>query len=129
MKYEVTIRDTVRVVTIEAEGARYRLSWTETSADGVEVAETHVDDLLRPSAEAFHMLIDDASCDPRFSHKPGSAVVSYCGALIRDRNGNPFGTLCHFDVLRCEPNPSELVFLDEVAPRIFGWIERHVDAP
>ncbi len=61
MKYEVTIRETTRVVTIEPEGACYRLTWTETDLDGEESVESHLVDLLRPSPEAFHMLIDDGS--------------------------------------------------------------------
>ncbi len=64
----------------------------------------------------------DAREDPRFAWKPGSPVVSYCGALLRDESGRPYGTLCHFDALRCEPNLTELDQLDQVAPLIFRWL-------
>ena len=64
----------------------------------------------------------DAPEDPRFAWKPGSPVVSYCGALMRDESGRPYGTLCHFDALRCEPNVTELEQLELVAPLIFRWL-------
>ncbi|MEO5821222.1 MAG: hypothetical protein ABIT71_12025 [Vicinamibacteraceae bacterium] len=64
----------------------------------------------------------DAREDPRFAWKPGSPVVSYCGALMRDESGRPYGTLCHFDALRCEPNMTELEQLEKVAPLIFRWL-------
>lgn len=79
MKYEITIRDTVRVVTIEPEGARYRVSWSEPGADGVGVEETHLVDLLRPSAEAFQMLIDDASWEAGCVASPDGYLVDVVG--------------------------------------------------
>ena len=64
----------------------------------------------------------DAREDGRFAWKSGSAVVSYCGALMRDESGRPYGTVCHFDLLRCEPNVTELEQLEVVAPLIFRWL-------
>jgi hypothetical protein len=65
----------------------------------------------------------DARDDPRFAWKSGSMVVSYCGVLLRDdESGLPFGTLCHFDALRCEPNATELEQLEQVAPLIYRWL-------
>lgn len=66
----------------------------------------------------------DAGADPRFAWKPGSGVVSYCGALLRDaETGLPYGSLCHFDLLRCEPNATELAQLEQVAPLIQRWLK------
>lgn len=70
------------------------------------------------------MMFADARDDPRFEWKPGSPVVSYCGALLRDAQGEPFGTLCHFDVHRCEPNLADLEVLDTVGPLVYGWLSR-----
>ena len=68
------------------------------------------------------LLFADAREDPHVAWKPGSPVVSYCGALMRDESGRPYGTLCHFDALRCEPNVSELKQLEAVAPFIYRWL-------
>lgn len=72
MKYEITVGGTTRLVTIEPEAApgpfTHRLSWSETGADGVVREETHLVNVLRPSPEAFHLLIDgeswEAGCTP-----------------------------------------------------------------
>jgi biotin carboxyl carrier protein len=48
-------------VTIEVEGAMHRVSWSEAGADGALIEESHLVDLLRPSPEAFQMLIDGES--------------------------------------------------------------------
>jgi len=61
MKYEITIREVTRLVTVEVEGAMHRVSWSETGEDGALIEETHLVDLLRPSPEAFQMLIDGQS--------------------------------------------------------------------
>lgn len=57
----------------------------------------------------------DASSDPRVSHV-GTPVVSYCGVQLRDGDGEPLGTLCHFDLKPCEPRTSDLPFLEMLAP-------------
>lgn len=45
-----------------------------------------------------------------------TAVVSYCGVQLRDGDGVPFGTLCHFDLKPCEARTSDLEFLAMLAP-------------
>lgn len=70
----------------------------------------------------------DAREDPQVAWKAGSAVVSYCGALLRDESGRPYGTLCHFDLLRCEPNVTELEQLEQVAPLIYRWLTARATA-
>ena len=62
----------------------------------------------------------DARTDGRFAHKSGSSVVSYCGALIRDEAGRPFGTLCHYDVRACQASGTELALLEAVAPFVMA---------
>lgn len=49
--------------------------------------------------------------EPRFPWMHDNAVVCYSGALIRDDAGEPFGTLCHFDVQRCESSSSDVELL------------------
>jgi len=69
------------------------------------------------------LVFADAREDARFTWKSGSPVVAYCGALLRDESGRPYGTVCHFDLERCEPNVSELERLDEVTPLIYRWLQ------
>ena len=43
-------------------------------------------------------VIEDAHCDSRLDGHPArEAVRSYIAVLLRDRLGQPWGTLCHFD--------------------------------
>lgn len=42
-------------------------------------------------------------------------VVSYCGVLVRDRKGKPYGTLCHYDVQRCQERTTDLPLLEAAA--------------
>jgi len=61
----------------------------------------------------------DASADGRFPYLPGSPVVCYSGVLISSPEGVPYGTLCHFDILRCEPRTSDIPLLKAAAPLIY----------
>ena len=40
----------------------------------------------------------DIKTDKNIAIKSGSPVISYCGALIMDSSGKPYGTLCHYDI-------------------------------
>lgn len=66
----------------------------------------------------------DASDDPRLAHKPDSPVVSYGGVLIHDEDGAAFGTLCHFDVKRCEAPFHDVDLLQAAAPMLFARLRR-----
>ncbi len=57
----------------------------------------------------------DARVDPRIEPKVNTPVVSYCGTLIRDAHGMPFGTLCHYDMLPCEQRTSDVPLLEAAA--------------
>jgi protein-S-isoprenylcysteine O-methyltransferase Ste14 len=48
-----------------------------------------------------HLAFTDARTDSPVPYKSASSVISYCGVLISDREGNPFGALCHFDTKPC----------------------------
>jgi len=70
------------------------------------------------------MMFSDAKNDPRFAHKPGSPVVCYCGVLLVDERGEPFGTLCHFDVKPCQAPTNDMPLLRAAAPQILRAIRR-----
>lgn len=63
--------------------------------------------------------VADARLDPRTAQRAtATPVVSYSGVLLRDADGQPFGTLCHFDLKPCEPRTSDLALLNAVAPAL-----------
>jgi hypothetical protein len=66
--------------------------------------------------------IKDAETDNRVKGKIITPVVSYCGALMKDAEGNPFGTVCHFDMKRCEEPISHFPLLEEATTLLFHHI-------
>lgn len=53
-----------------------------------------------------------------------NAVRSYCGVLLSDAAGEPFGTLCHFDTKPCGAASQELELLSSLAPLIVPEVSR-----
>ncbi|MBA2322289.1 MAG: hypothetical protein H0V89_14185 [Deltaproteobacteria bacterium] len=72
------------------------------------------------SGEALE--IADAARETRFPVLPVTPVISYCGALIRDQHGEPYGTLCHYDMLPCEQRTSDIPLLEAATPLIYARI-------
>jgi hypothetical protein len=68
------------------------------------------------------LAVTDGRSDERFPWMMDNAVVCYCGALIRDDEGEAYGTLCHFDLQRCEPPGSELSVLRAAAPFVYAHL-------
>lgn len=62
---------------------------------------------------------EEAARDERLSAHPAREdVISYMGVLLRDEQGHPFGTFCHFD-LRPQPVPhTDIAVLEHIAPLI-----------
>jgi len=52
-----------------------------------------------------------------------SPVVSYCGVLLVRANGEPYGSLCHFDLKRCQRPLTEMPFLELAAPKFMAALE------
>lgn len=50
-------------------------------------------------------------------------VVSYCGVLLVRANGEPFGSLCHFDTARCQQPMTEMPYLEALAPEVVAQLE------
>lgn len=65
----------------------------------------------------------DAKGDGRCRYLPGSPVVSYSGVLISNPAGVPYGTLCHYDLRRCETRTSDIPLLQAAAPLIYESLE------
>lgn len=68
--------------------------------------------------EGGPLLVEDGSTDPRVPWMAKSEVVSYCGALIRDEAGEPWGALCHFDTSRCDAKTSDMPLIFAAAALI-----------
>lgn len=65
----------------------------------------------------------DSKTDGRFSYLPGSPVVCYSGVLISSPQGEPYGTLCHYDVRHCETRTSDLPLLKAAVPFIYEALD------
>ena len=56
------------------------------------------------SVSGGHFATDDARADSRLLHHPLArhVVQSYCGVTILDKEGQPWGSLCHWDTRPCD---------------------------
>ncbi|MDB5858187.1 MAG: hypothetical protein JWQ76_1876 [Ramlibacter sp.] len=66
------------------------------------------------------LVVEDGAIDIRFPHLQGSPVLSYCGALIRDEQGNKYGALCHYDVQPCQAKASDLPLMVAATSPLYG---------
>ncbi len=55
-------------------------------------------------------------------YRASEHVVCYCGVLLRDPTGQPFGSICHFDHKRCQPRISDLPLLRLAGPLLYAAI-------
>ena len=66
----------------------------------------------------------DTRVDPRLVGHPARArVLSYCGVLLRDIEGKPRGTLCHFDLLPCDVPINELPLMEAAASIVLETVQ------
>ncbi|MCC3158780.1 hypothetical protein LJ737_16165 [Hymenobacter sp. 15J16-1T3B] len=63
--------------------------------------------------------INDAATDERVRGVVETPVVSYCGVLIRDAAGRAFGTLCHYDMQRCQERTSDVPLLEAAGQLLY----------
>lgn len=73
-------------------------------------------------SQGLTLEVTDGPSDARFPWMATNAVMSYCGALILADAGTPFGTVCHFDLNRCEAASNEFPLLMGAAPLIHQWL-------
>jgi hypothetical protein len=60
----------------------------------------------------------DATVDPQ-AQGVDTPVISYCGVLIRDAQGQAYGTLCHYDMHRCQQRTTDLPLLEAAAQLLY----------
>jgi hypothetical protein len=68
--------------------------------------------------------INDATTDPRVKDIINTPVVSYCGVLIRDSEGKPFGSLCHYDMQRCQERTTDLPLLEAASRLLYQQLNK-----
>ncbi|WP_026464290.1 hypothetical protein [Adhaeribacter aquaticus] len=64
----------------------------------------------------------DVNLDERVRGKVNTTVISYCGVLIEDAAGNPFGSLCHFDMKSCQERVTDLPLLQAASSILYRQI-------
>lgn len=69
--------------------------------------------------QAAPLEILDATTDGRVIGVVETPVVSYCGVLIRDAAGKAFGTLCHYDMHRCQVRSTDLPLLNAAGALLY----------
>ena len=63
----------------------------------------------------------DAAVDPQ-ALGIDTPVISYCGALVRDGQGQAYGTLCHYDLQRCQERTTDQPLLTAAAQLLYQHI-------
>jgi hypothetical protein len=61
----------------------------------------------------------EVTTDPQFVGLVDTPVVSYCGVLMRDDQGQPYGTLCHYDMQRCQERTTDQPLLEAAAALLY----------
>lgn len=91
-----------------------------------------------PTGQTFCAIVRDAGdslavmdgrVDVRFPWMTANPVACYCGVLLRDKQGAPAGTLCHFDLQRCEPPTSEFDLLRQLRELFAQFVIAEPGAP
>lgn len=67
--------------------------------------------------------ITDATTDLRVRGVIITPVVSYCGVLIRTAQGQPYGTLCHYDMQRCQERTTDQPLLEAAAALLYQQLQ------
>jgi PAS domain S-box-containing protein len=85
-----------------------------TKGDDAPMAETYCS-IVGETERSF--TTEDTTKDDRLrTHPARENIVSYCGVLLRDIEGKPFGALCHFDKVPCDVPISEMPLMEAAAP-------------
>lgn len=78
------------------------------------------------SSAAAPFMVQDAQSDERLvMHAARDSVLCYVGVPIRLPGGQPWGTLCHFDLRPRLLVTDELGALTTVAPVLTEWLASH----
>ena len=68
------------------------------------------------------LAVDDAEHDGRVSTHPArERFAAYCGVPLRGPEGQPFGTLCHYDPRPRIGSSDQITLLERVAPLVSAY--------
>jgi GAF domain-containing protein len=68
------------------------------------------------------LAVDDAEHDMRVSTHPArEQFAAYCGVPLRGPDGQPFGTLCHYDPRPRIGSSDQITLLERVAPLVAAY--------
>lgn len=98
-----------------------------TTRQGADVALASTYCNLVGQGEASVTILDAAK-DPK-AQGVVTPVISYCGVLIRNDKGQPYGTLCHYDMQRCQERTTDLPLLEAAAPLLYQHFRLNSAAP
>jgi CheY-like chemotaxis protein len=74
-------------------------------------------------AERRPLVVADTRAEPRLAdHTIAGGVRSYCGVLLRNLDGTPYGTVCHFDLVPVPVTSESLNFLLLAAPLLAAHV-------
>jgi hypothetical protein len=102
--------------TLRSEALFDRFDPSVAKGDDVPMLVTYCSLVGRQEAP---LEINDAATDERYRGAVDTPVVSYCGVLIRDATGRAFGTLCHYDLQRCQERTSDLPLLEAAGALLY----------
>ncbi|MBW3130578.1 GAF domain-containing protein [Hymenobacter profundi] len=88
--------------------------------DDVPMAVTYCSLVGRQQAP---LEITDATIDSHVLGLIDTPVISYCGVLVRDAQGQPFGTLCHYDMQRCQERTTDQPLLEAAAKLLYQQLQ------
>lgn len=93
-------------------------SWDRSVGQGEDIplAQAYCA-VLHDTGEPLEVL--DSRTDGRYPGMADSPVVSYCGVLIRDPDGQPWGALCHYDLKPCQTKSSDMPLLAAAAGLLY----------
>ncbi|MFS8068566.1 MAG: hypothetical protein ACMG6S_19575 [Byssovorax sp.] len=93
----------------------------QSKGDDALMTETYCS-IVGQTRETFSTA--DTRVDPRLGEHPArDSVLSYCGVLLRDIEGKPRGTLCHFDLLPCDVPINELPLMEAAASIVLETVQ------
>ncbi len=92
--------------------------WNPETTTGPDAPMRETFCALVPAAGGS-LAVVDGKVDSRFPWMQANAVICYTGVMIKDEAGQPFGTVCHFDLERCEAGSSQLPLMQRATELIY----------
>jgi hypothetical protein len=65
----------------------------------------------------------DVAIDPQYTGLVDAPEIPYCGVLIRDAQGQPYGTLCHYDLQRYQERTMDQQLLETAAALLYQQLQ------